>query len=369
MDKPIRVLCVFSTLDRGGAETMCMNIYRELDRSKVQFDFVKHTTKIGSFEKEILLLGGKIYEAPRLQVGNIVQYMLWWKNHFEKHPEHKIIHGHFFTISPVYFFIARKYNRITVAHSHIAPYTTVSMHTIIKKVMLSFIEPVSDYCFACSEAAGAWLFPHRKFKVLNNAVDTELFEYDESERSSVRKELGIADEDVVIGTVGRMFEQKNPIGLVKIFNEIYASNSAAKLLWVGDGEMRHVIEQKIRELNLNRVSILTGVRSDVYRMMQAMDVFVLPSLYEGLPVVLIEAQAAGLPCFVSDRVTKEVDITGLCEFIPIDNYQSWREKICSHKRMRTNTKEKIIAAGYDIRHTAKWIERFYLRKYRQRFEV
>lgn len=355
----VRVLCVFSRLDRGGGESMCMSLYRKIDRSKVQFDFVKHTQLKGDFEEEILTLGGRIYEAPRYVVYNHVQYEKWWKRHFYEHPEHKIIHGHLFTISPIYFNIAHKDRRITIGHSHAIEYRKVGLRERIKRHIQRHTEEYSDYCFACSQDAGKWLFPHKEFTVLNNAVDTEKFQYDPAVRAEVRKELGLHD-CFIVGIVGSLSEVKNPFGTMEIFKAVRSKMPDAKLLWVGGGGLEQAIKDKLKAEELTDAVIMTGVRSDVDRLMQAMDVFILPSISEGLPVVLVEAQAAGLHCFCSEAVTKEADITGLCRFLPLGQPDLWAEQILSADLTRQDTCEAIREAGYDIHTTAQWLQDFYL---------
>lgn len=357
--QPIRILCVFSRLDCGGAETMCMNLYRQIDRSKVQFDFIKHTPSTGAFEEEILALGGWIYAAPRFKIFNYVSYRNWWKKHLLSHPEHQIVHGHFFTISPVYFSVARQFGRITIGHCHATDQQETDFKTKIKKRIERHTEEYSDYCFACSQDAGKWLFPHKEFTVLNNAVDTEKFQYDPAVRAEVRKELGLHD-CFIVGIVGSLSEVKNPFGTMEIFKAVRSKMPDAKLLWVGGGGLEQAIKDKLKAEELTDAVIMTGVRSDVDRLMQAMDVFILPSISEGLPVVLVEAQAAGLHCFCSEAVTKEADITGLCRFLPLGQPDLWAEQILSADLTRQDTCEAIREAGYDIHTTAQWLQDFYL---------
>ena len=361
---PIRVLCVFAKLDRAGAESMCMNLYRHIDRSKVQFDFVKHTPQKCAFEDEILSLGGRIYEAPQYLVYNHFDYCRWWKRHLAEHPEHQIIHGHFFTIASVYFKICKKMNRITVGHSHSTP--TVSAKKLIAKLRLKVIsayikriERWSDYCFACSKESGEWLFPNKEFIVLNNAIDIEKYKFSQETRQKVRRELNLADSDFVVGTVGRLTGAKNPDGMIDIFKSVHSKNPSAKFLWVGDGELRESIEQRIKQENLTSSVIMTGVRSDIERILQAMDVFLLPSTFEGLGIAAIEAQAAGMPCFCSDTIPKEVGVTELCSFLPLNQPDLWADKILSADTQRKDFAQEIRDAGYDINTTSKWLEDFY----------
>ncbi len=353
MTNPIRVLCVFSTLDRGGAETMVMNLFRYIDKSQIVFDFVKHTEQIGAYEEEIKQLGGQIFSAPRYKMYNNLCYVHWWRRFLTEHTEYQIIHGHFFTISSVYLKLAKRYRLVTVAHSHAS-----KVDSVLGKALAKEIEKKADYCFACSQAAGKWLFPHRDFTVLNNAVDAQRFVFNPSVREQYRSNLKLG-EAFVLGTVANFSLVKNPFGLIEIFKAVHTVNPRTKLLWVGDGGLRTEIEKKLRDEELTDSVILTGTREDVPALLQAMDIFLLPSFYEGLPVVLIEAQAAGLPCIVSDTVTREADITGLCHSLPLDDTARWADAILSDHTERKDTSQQIIDAGYDIHTTAKWLQEFY----------
>lgn len=358
-DRPVRVLWVFHRLDRGGAENMCMNLYRRMDRSRVQLDFVKHGPSAGAFEDEIRALGGRIYEAPEYRVVNHAAYCRWWRRHLAEHPEHQIIHGHYFTISAVYFKEARRMGRVTVGHAHCTAPVRLRWQTRVKLHLTKQAEKYADYCLACSQEAGRWLFPHREFTVLNNAVDAERFRFRPQTARQVREELGLGDF-LVVGTVGRIVEQKNPMGIVSIFQALCGKEPSARLLWVGDGPLRQAAEAALEKEGLRDRVIFTGVRADVERLMQAMDVFILPSMFEGLPVVLVEAQAGGLYCLCGQNVTREADITGRCAFLPLDSPELWAERILAAPRDRPDTREAVRRAGYDVDDTAKRLEQFYL---------
>lgn len=364
MNEPIRILCVFGTLDRGGAETMCMNLYRHIDRSKVQFDFVKHTPKRCAFEDEIEALGGRIYTAPRLSTKSFFSYRRWWREHLKAHPEHRIIHGHMFTIAPVYFKICHRFGRVTIGHSHSSePLGKArSVKGELKRILRQYMEKESDYCLACSEAAGKWLFPNREFTVLKNAVDAERYAFDPAARREIRREFGIAEDAPVVGVVGSLTEVKNPFGTLTIFNALRKTRPDAGLLWCGGGDMRAAIEQRIRALELQDAVILAGVRSDIPRVLQAFDVYIMPSFYEGLPVSAIEAQAAGLPCLLSDGISREAAITDSCVYVPLGSTDAWVKEIeDGFARGRSDNRQAVIDAGYDIRATAAWLQAFYLR--------
>lgn len=358
-ERPIRVLCVFSQLDIGGAESMCMNLYRQLDKSKVQFDFVKHTSKKGDFEEEIALLGGRVFEAPRYRGTNHKSYCKWWENHLQMHPEHQIIHGHYYTIAAIYFKIAHKFNRITIAHSHSTSAGKRRLRNLATNYWLSKINKYSDYRFACSIPAGKWLFGDHPFTVFHNAIDSRQFVYDPVLREKVREELGVS-ENYVAGTVGSLYYPKNPFGTIKIIKELKRRNPKTKFLWVGIGSMFDAVKSTIHQEDLDDCCLMLGERNDVNRILQAMDVFILPSIYEGLPVVAVEAQAAGLPCIISDSVTREVDITGLCTFLPIQNSSLWAETILENLPPRRDTHQDLLESGYDVHTTAAWICDFYI---------
>lgn len=361
MDRPIRVLCVFSQLDRGGSETMCMNLYRKIDRSQIQFDFVKHTPAIGGYEAEIKSLGGRVYEAPRYLGFNHPAYCRWWKEHLRAHPEHRIIHGHYYTIAAVYFKLAHRFGRTTVAHSHSTSAGKLTPKTALSHLWLSGINKHSDYRLACSVPAGKWLFHEAPFTVFHNAINSKAFAFNEKTREEVRAEFGLTDQDRVIGTVGSIFYPKNPHGVIDILLEARKRDPNVKMIWAGSGPMRQEVEERIRREGLESCCRLLGNRDDVNRILQAMDVFILPSVYEGLPVVAVEAQAAGLPCLLSDVIAEEVDITGLCRFLPIADPAPWAEAVLSVGPIRENTRQKIVDAGYDIETTTAWLSDFYRR--------
>lgn len=358
-EEPIRILCVFACLDRGGAETMCMNLYRSIDRTKVQFDFVKHTQEIGAYEKEIISLGGNIFEAPNPAINRITEYCSWWRGHLSNHPEHIILHVHYFTMTGLIGLIAHRMDRIVVGHCH-AFFKVRNIRSFVQKRIIRFGGHIADYAFSCSEEAGRFMYGTRKFVVLKNAINVEKFIYKTELASMVRAELNL-DNCIVLGTVGTIKSVKNPMGLIEILNHVIKLHAETKLLWVGsDGGMRREAELRIQELGLENNVIFTGARSDVNRLMQSMDVFLLPSISEGLPVTIIEAQASGLPCFVSDAITEEADVTGLCHYLPLDEWNRWAEEILKENGKRKDMRTAISAAGYDIHETVEWLQQFYL---------
>lgn len=366
MDSPIRVLCVMSTLGRGGAETMVMNLFRNIDRDSIIFDFVKHSHGKDSYEDEIIALGGKIYEAPRYKIYNHNSYKKWWKRFFSEHPEYTIIHGHYFNFSAVYFKIAKSFNRITVGHSHCTQIPKEAeekaLTARILKHYVSKVEKYSDYCLGCSKEACEWLFPNKEFYVLNNAIDVDRFRYNKETAVQVLCEYGL-DNSFVVGTVGRFNLQKNPKGILELFRRIHSVRSESKLIWIGEGPMKEEIINKAKEYSIYDSILFLGERSDVNRLLQCFDAFVFPSFYEGLGIVLIEAQAAGVSCFCSDTIPPEVGITPLCHFLPLDDYEKWVDSITLLKTgyVHQDTYEQIKSAGYDIASSSEWLKDFYIR--------
>jgi glycosyltransferase involved in cell wall biosynthesis len=362
--KPIRILQVFASMERGGAETMIMNIYRKINKSKIQFDFLVHTSKRCAYDEEIELMGGRIYNIPKYSYKNHYKYVDAFRSFLISHPEHKIVHGHYFTISPIYFRVAKKLNRKCIAHSHNALQNS-SLKSILFKALFYPIKHLIDYKFACTNAAGEWMYGKRvdDFIVLKNAINVNNFLYDKKLRIELRKEWNLENK-FVIGHIGRFFKQKNHDYLIDIFNEVAKKDENAFLLLVGDGELEPQIKKKVRNLNLESKVIFTGSRSDVSNLLHIMDTFVLPSHYEGLGMVLIEAQTSGLKCFASKKVVPfEAKVTQLLEFISLDKSpEYWANMIirANDDYVRRSMENEVKLAGYDVALTSNWLENFYL---------
>lgn len=363
--EPIRILHVFGRLDRGGAETMIMNLYRNIDRSKIQFDFIMHTEDNCDYVEEIRILGGKIYSIPKFTGKNFYDYIRRWSIFFKQHKEYKIVHGHMRSTAAIYLKIAKRCGLITIAHSHSIS-SGKGVSAFVKNVMQIPIRFVSDYLFACSIEAGEWLFGKKslynnKFYLLKNAIDIKQYTLDVEKGLKIREDFGIA-EKFIVGHVGRFSYPKNHDFLIDIFNEIHKIDDNSVLMLVGEGELREEIQIKLSKLGLLQNVIFTGARDDVYNFFQAMDVFVFPSHYEGLGMVAIEAQAAGVPCIVADTIPKEIFVTNKIKELSLeDTPKKWAEIILDEKQNRykdINDHSKLNE--YDVRKTVKWIEKFYL---------
>ncbi|MCL2410685.1 MAG: glycosyltransferase family 1 protein [Treponema sp.] len=365
MNKATRILHVLGNLDRGGAETFIMNIYRHIERSRIQFDFMVHTMDKWAYDDEILSLGGQIYRVPPYRIVNHVQYESEWSKFLKNNNSYKMIHGHMTSTASVYLKLAKRKGITTASHSHNTS-SGQGVSAIIKDMLQVPLKSMADYLFACSMAAGKWCYgkdfhERTNFHMIQNAIDTEKFIYNPFVRNLKREELGI-ESKFIIGHIGRFNAQKNHSFLIDIFKNIYDQNRNAILLLVGDGVLRKNIEKKVEKLGLKDNVIFTGVRSDIPELLCAMDVFLLPSLYEGLPVTLVEAQANGLRCIISDVITQEAKVTNLLEYLPLQESASyWARKILEFEKgyERENMQKVMANAGFDIKNVAKWLEDFY----------
>jgi len=369
--EPIRVLHVFGALNSGGAESRTMDIYRQIDRSLIQFDFLVHTNNKGFFQEEILSMGGRIYCVPRFGLKTILSYPKELKNFFKNHPEYKIIHGHILSTAFIYQRVAKKNNiPIRIAHSRCGSRSELNLTNIIKETCKRLSRYYVTEKFAVSDTAAVSAFGKNdvasgNVKILPNAIKAKRYTYNEEVRVKKRVEFDLVDK-FVIGHIGRFSSQKNHRFILDTFKEIHQRLPNSRLMLVGDGELRESIERKIRDLGLNSSVILTGVRSDVPELLQAMDVLIFPSLFEGLPGVVLEAQAAGLPSVISDKITKEVKITDLVKYYSLDESpKKWAELIIEFSKgyRRRNTYHEIVNAGYDIDSVAQWYQNFYLEKF------
>lgn len=362
----IRVLHVIGAMGSGGAEAVIMNLYRNIDRNQVQFDFVVHTTEEKLYDKEILRLGGKIFRTEKYYVKNYIAYKKWWSNFLKEHTEYKIIHGHIGSSAPVYLREAKKYERIAIAHSHSTKNPSWTLKGFLWEINSYPTRYIADYFFACSKEAaivrfGKKVFNSKKCQILKNGIDRERFKFSEKKRLEMRKLLGIEDF-FVVGHVGRFTEAKNHVFLIEIFELIYEKNKNARLLLIGEGELENDIKSLCRQKAISQAVIFAGVHQNVEDYYAAMDVFCFPSRWEGLPVALLEAQAEGLPCIISDNLPKEVDLkAGLIHFIKLEvSAEYWGDKIlCVESINRHEAERYLVEAGFDIIKVASNLQIFY----------
>lgn len=362
----VRVLQVVTYMGRGGLESMLMNYYRHIDREEVQFDFLVHRQERAAFDDEIESLGGRIYRLPRL-VPWSKNYLAALNRFFDEHSEHKIVHVHQDCLSSVILKVAAQHNvPVRVAHSHSANQDK-NLKYPIKLWYKRVIPKYATNLFACGKGAGDWMFGGASYQIINNAIDVVACAYNPTKCQEMRRQLGLENE-FTIGHVGRFNQPKNHPFLLDIFAALLRREPKAVLLLVGGGEDMTKIQAKAQALGVAEHVRFLGIRSDVADLMQAMDVFVFPSLYEGLPVTMVEAQAAGLPCIISDKVPPECILTeGLVDVLPLSaEPEIWAAKILEKKNLpRTDRRSKIAAHGFDITTEAVKLQEFYLKAYEQ----
>lgn len=372
MDYPIRILHVVGKMHYGGMETLIMNIYRSIDRDKVQFDFMVHYNEPGEYDKEIKELGGKIYVMPNTIPINYFKYKKALNNFFSSNKKYKIIHSHLISTAFIYNRIAKKYGKkICITHSHSSSSET-SLKSKISDVTSKLSENYTDIFFGCSKEACSYFFPKSVKKGINmtiikNAIDSKKYSYNEYIRNKIRKDLQIEDK-FVIGHIGRFSEHKNHDFLLDIFKEIYSNNNNSILILVGKGPLESKIKSKINNLGLSKNVIFLGVINDIYNILQAIDIFLFPSVSEGFGIALLEAQASGLKCFTSkDVVPLDVKVTNLLEYISLNSSSDiWANKILEYKfgYERKDTSKEIINSGYDIKSQSNWFQKFYIDLYK-----
>lgn len=354
----IHVVHVMGKMNRGGAESLVMNLYRNIDKQRIIFDFVVHTDEICAFDNEIKSTGGRIFHAPKYNGRNHYQYISWWKNFYKEHEEIKIVHGHIRSTAIIYLNIAKKYGLKTIIHSH-STSNGVGVIARIKDLMQKPIPRIADYRFACSKIAGEWLFGKYDFILFKNAIDLKEYQYNECIREKYRDKLQFFD-NIVYGHVGRFHESKNHIFLLNTFAKIHSINQNTILLLIGDGPLREEIKKEIQILHVEDAVKLVGVREDVPNLLQAIDVFLFPSKWEGFPVSVIEAQAAGLPCFVSNNITQEVKVSELVTYLSIESGSDiWSKCVLNSSLLRMDVLNELRKSGFDVKTSVNWLMKFY----------
>ena len=366
-NEPIRIAHIVGKWVGGGVEAFLMNYYRNIDKSKIQFDFIiDKDSLILPPEKEIKQMGGRIFYIPPYQKIFIYQKEL---KRILKSGNYQIVHSHINTMSIFPLRIAKKVGvPIRIAHSHSTTNKKEWKKNVVKTILKRFSKVYATHYFCCSELAGRWMFGNKAFDqekvtIINNAININKFINDENIREKVRKELHIENDTLVIGHIGRFTKQKNHKFLIDIFNEIQKQEKKSILLLVGLGTLQKEIKEKVKSLGIeNKVQFLNQ-REDVNEIYQGIDIFLLPSLYEGLGIVLIEAQVSGICCFASTEVPTNAKITNNVTFIELNqSSKTWAnnilEKYNNHKR--ENNKDLVAKSGYDIVLEAEKLQKKYL---------
>lgn len=363
----IRILHVIGSMELGGAETSIMNLYRNIDRSKIQFDIVVHTNGKMFYSDEIASLGGKVYCAPQFKVYNLSHYKSWWNQFFKQHPEYRIVHGHIGSVASIYLKIAKEHGRTTIAHSHRTK-GKLSLMEVVFRAMTFSTRYIADYFMACSIEAGRDRYGEKvvdssRFQVINNGIDAEKYRFSCNRRERCRAELEIQDHTIVWGHVGRFVPAKNHKKIIDVFYQFHKRFPDSLLLLFGEGKEKDHILELVKEMNLIDAVRFMGLTDKIDYYLQAMDIFIFPSIFEGLGIALIEAEAAGLPCIVSDAIVDEADIgAGLIDKIPLTEESGrWADRaVEALGKPRIDTMDYVVKSGFDIKSVAMHLQKFYL---------
>jgi len=366
MDKTVRVLHVLGGTNLGGAESRIMDLYRHIDRERVQFDFLVHSAEEGYFDKEITKLGGRIYRVPRFRLYNYFSYRRACKKFFDEHHVFGVIQGHMTSTASIYLPLAKKAGiPVAVAHARSAG-VDKGMKGTVTGWLRKNLHKKADYLFTCSEIAGISVFGKKAVEsgrtiFIPNAINCSDFAYDEGKREYLRKELGLKGL-YVIGHVGRFHYAKNHEYLLRVFAELLKKgNKDYRLLLIGEGEGMSSAKQLAAELQIEDKVMFAGNKANVYDYYQAMDYFVYPSRYEGLPGTVVEAQTAGLRCLMSDTICEEVAVTDLVMTMSIEEApQVWAEVIQNTEDYsRISCLQEMQEAGFDVNAQAQIMQNFY----------
>ncbi len=368
LERPIRVLHVVSKMDRAGLESRIMEIYRCIDRKKVQFDFYTYSDEKGFFDDEIKKLGGKVYYGDKSGIRHIITMTTNMKMFLKKHNEYSIIHCHMNQWCGIILKGARQAGvPVRIAHSRTALKVN-SIKNLVKNIIRLSANSEATDRFAVSEKAAHWLFGKKNVKIQNvriwpNAIDCSKFSFNSDIRNTVRKELNIED-NLVFMHVGNIKPEKNHSFLLDIFSEVKKIRQNVKLVVVGQDYMNGRIQNEAEEKGIKSETLFLGAQTNVNELLQAADLFVFPSIYEGFPGAVLEAEASGLPCLISDTITEEVCLTDNIVRFPLNNSaQEWATKALNmYSGDRKSNEGKIIDEGYDIRKLSKDMCEYYLSK-------
>lgn len=358
-------ILIVSTVDfqLHGISSVIMNYFRNIDKTEINADLVVNGDIHESYRLELQRDNIRVFTLKRKSRPFKYQmelYRIMKKNNYD------LIHVHGNSSLMVFDLLPAIMAGIPVriAHSH----NTTCIHKVLHRMLKPLFLLCYTHGFACSQAAGKWLFGNRPFIVIKNGIELNTYRYNEEVRRKYREIIN-AENKIVLGHVGNFVEQKNHDFLLNIFAELIKNNQDYKLLLIGDGYLLEEMEEKAAKLKLTDSVLFIGKTTEVYNYLQAMDIFMLPSLYEGLPVVLIEAQAAGVPCIAADTISRESDLTGGIQFLSIADIKDWCESIKKtrelidlrdRKKISDDWQRKIAEAGYDVIQSAGEIRKLYI---------
>ncbi len=356
MDKPIRIAQVINRMDSGGVEAVILDYYRHIDRSRVQFDFYFVADSTLPQRAEMERMGAGLYPLP--PCSHMFSYHRALYRAF-KARGYRIVHAQMNTISVFVLFAAwRAGVPVRICHDHSTAHWGEGVKALLKYLLRPINKWFATDWFACGERAGRWMYGDKAFDagrvtVLPNAIEPAKFAFDPAARQCLRAELGIAPDAFVVGHVGRLTYAKNHRFLLEMFAELQKQRPDARLLLVGEGELEQRIRQQVRKLGLEKAVVFTGARADVNKLYSAMDVFCMPSNFEGMPLAAWEAQANGLPCILSDHITREAGCSANSVFCALERgAAAWADAVCAAER-------GPAAAVPDIAQCARRLEEFY----------
>lgn len=362
MEKPIRVLQILGIVANGGVEAVIMNYYRHIDKTKIQFDFVVHNDADENYIREAEKLGAQIYKVTPYN-RNIFKFIFDIYQIIKVH-HYQIVHCNMNALSGFALFAAYLANaKIRILHNHTTDSKEEKLRSFIKRMLRPFAKLFANQYWACSKLSAEWMYGKKaveenKVTIINNAIDLDRFKFDKEKRDKIREELNLK-ESFVVGHVGRFVKVKNHKFLLNVFCEVLKIKKNAKLLLIGDGKLRSQIVEKVRKLEIEDKVIFLGNRNDVADLYNVMDVFVLPSLYEGLPVVGVEVQANGLPFICSDKVTKKIILTSNIKLMSLKkSLEEWCLEILKSKR-KIIVNEEYTLKRFDINSEANRLKNLY----------
>lgn len=374
MKKKKKVLHVIASMNRGGAEQLIMNVYREIDLDRYQFDFLVHTSEPAYFDEEIAKLGGRIFAHPSPSYRGLFSYIKSLTETIQKNGPYDCIHSHVFSFSGIVMLIGRILKiPVRIAHSHTINNSKLENRPrkIYKSFMRRLIVGNATDLVGCSSEACKALFGKKIMKneqaiIIPNAIKIDKFMENKNDGNNLRKELNISDSSLLVGHVGRFNSQKNHQYLIRIFNELQKIEPDSNLVLVGEGKIKEEIEEYVRNNEISAKVHFLGLRDDVPQIMRDLDIFIFPSLIEGLGIVLVEAQASGTPCLISNNIPSEADLEiGLIFKLSLkENPIIWGEKAISIVNQRKKImwevrKESLISKGYNIDSTVKLLSKLY----------
>ena len=368
--KKIKILQYTGAMNRAGAETLLMNIYRNINRDKFEFHFISHTKEKCDYDDEIKKLGGKVIYLERPRIKNIKKFSNDIKKIIDEHGPYNAIHTHMQLLNGIVLNEAKKNDiRVRVSHAHLNG--DYNKGNIIRKIYVNYskylINQNSTHRIACSNESGEYLYNGNEFNLVKNAIDINQFKFNIKE-DHIYNELNLSKDIKLITHIGRFVEAKNHDFIIEVFDKVVKKDNAYRLLLVGQGELIESIKNKVQEYRLQEYIYFLGLRSDINKILASTDVFLMPSILEGLPVVLVEAQAGGIPCIISDNIPDECDMgLDLIEYLSLNSkHEEWANSIIQASKNKSlnkidfNTrKDKITNNGYDLEKNIEFLSELY----------